>query len=145
MRARIIGVAITALVGLTIAAAQTPAPVVTGTSDILSPVAKADQPFFSEYIKDVIFKAERNWYDHIPKQARGRHGERGKLTIQFVIHRNGKISDMILAQSSGDVQLDQAAWNALLKTSPYKRFPKQVVESEIKLRFLFLYNEQPGN
>jgi TonB family protein len=147
VRARITGLAVTAVVALVIAGAgaQTPAPATTATTDILSPIKEADQPIFAEYIKDVIVQIEQRWYELIPKKARGRNGKKGELMIQFVIHRDGKVSDMFLAHSSGDIALDRAAWNALVRAAPYKKFPKHVVENELKLRFKFLYNEQPDS
>lgn len=148
MRVKIVACVI-AVVGLTTGGvgAQTTAqrPAATVASSIFSSITQADRPFFTEYIKDVIFKTEADWYDHIPKRARGQHGKKGEVVIQFVIHRNGRVSDIVLVHPSGDAGLDHAARNALLKASPYIIFPKSIVEDEIKLQFDFLYNEQPDS
>jgi TonB family protein len=93
------------------------------------------------YLKDVVERIRKNWYPLIPKVARPPKLKQGTVTISFKIARDGTLSGMKLDHRSGDVALDRAAWGALT-SSRFDKFPSNLTEESISLRFSFRYNSQ---
>jgi outer membrane biosynthesis protein TonB len=56
------------------------------------------------YLTKVVDAVRRNWYTFIPEEARAPEMKGGKLTIEFVILPDGKVTAMRVAAPSGDVQ-----------------------------------------
>jgi outer membrane biosynthesis protein TonB len=50
---------------------------------------------------------KENWYRLIPESV---EMEKSKLAIEFAITKDGKVADIRLVASSGDVALDRPAW-----------------------------------
>jgi TonB family protein len=92
------------------------------------------------YLKKNIEKVRKNWYRVIPASARSPQLKRGCAVIQFKVAANGLIGDLRMKESSGEDDLDLAAWQGVDRSNPLQRFPKQVKEKEIVLRVRFLYN-----
>jgi TonB family protein len=112
-----------------------------GAVDILSDTMGVD---FGPYIERVVYDTERAWYPIIPEEARPPFDKQGETYIEFVILPNGNVTDMHLVGPSGDVALDRAAWAGITGASPFPPLPKAFKGPFLKLRFEFLYNEQPG-
>lgn len=112
-----------------------------GAVDILSDTMGVD---FGPYIQRVIYDTERAWYPIIPEEARPPFNKQGDTYIEFVILPNGNVSDMHLVGPSGDVALDRAAWAGITGASPFPPLPRQFKGPYLRLRFEFMYNEQPG-
>ena len=66
--------------------------------------------------------------------------KKGKLAIEFAITKDGKVPDMRLTSSSGDVALDRAAWAAIVASSPFPPLPSDFTGPYLALRFRFYYN-----
>jgi TonB family protein len=66
--------------------------------------------------------------------------KKGKLAIEFAITKDGKIADMHLVASSGDVPLDRAAWGGITSSSPFPPLPTEFGGQYLALRFRFFYN-----
>ena len=116
-----------------------------GNVDILSPVPQADQPTLENVIiPDLIKKTKAAWYPIIPPEAKPPKFLKGAVLIRFTLNANGRASNLVLEQSSGNIALDRAAWNSIHDTV-YAPFPATVTMGEVKLRFAFLYNEKPGS
>jgi len=60
-----------------------------------------------------------------PEKAR-RMGWEGKVILSFTVHEDGSIHDARITQSSGSPVLDQAAKEALMKSSVQARFAQKV-------------------
>jgi len=112
-----------------------------GAVDILSDTMGVD---FGPYIERVVYDTERAWYPIIPEEARPPFDKQGETYIEFVILPNGNVTDMHLVGPSGDVALDRAAWAGITGASPFPPLPKAFKGPFLKLRFEFMYNEQPG-
>lgn len=108
-----------------------------GNVDILSDTRGVD---FGPYLRDVIEKVRRNWYNSIPEEARSPQFKQGKLAIQFIIDKNGNVEGMRLNPSSGDAALDRAAWGGITASNPFSRLPKEFTGPYLALRFRFYYN-----
>ena len=92
------------------------------------------------YVKKNIEKVRANWYRFMPDSARPPQLKRGCAVIQFKVAANGIIGDLRMKESSGEDDLDLAAWRGVDQSNPLQRFPKSVKEKEIVLRVKFLYN-----
>jgi outer membrane biosynthesis protein TonB len=65
---------------------------------------------FGRYLQRVMHDIRMNWYNLIPYQARPPLMEKGKVTIEFAILKNGKVAGMKRVSTSGVEALDRAAW-----------------------------------
>jgi len=95
---------------------------------------------FHPYLQKVLHDVRQNWYGLIPEVARPPESRKGRLSIEFAILRNGDIKDLKLVESSGDVQLDRAAWDGITASSPLPPLPMEFGGSSLSLRFRFFYN-----
>jgi len=105
-----------------------------GSLDILTNTQGVN---FGPYLKDVLATVRKNWYALIPADSKTK---RGKLAIQFAIHKDGSISNLHLDSASGDVSLDRAAWGAITGSIPFEALPSEFTGPYLLLRFRFYYN-----
>lgn len=106
----------------------------TGVVEILSDTQGVD---FGPYLQDLLPKVRKNWYALIPSNAQTK---KGKLAIEFAVLKDGKIADMKLVATSGDVALDRAAWGGITASNPLPALPSAFKGLYLALRFHFLYN-----
>jgi TonB family protein len=69
--------------------------------------------------------------------------KQGKVSIEFVVLKDGKVSGMTLHTSSGDVALDRAAWGSINASDPLPPLPQEFHGERLGLRFNFFYNLEP--
>ncbi len=105
--------------------------------DILSDTMGVD---FGPYLQRVLHSVRQNWYNLIPEVARPPLLKQGKLTIEFVIGKNGTVTGMRLSGPSGDVSLDRAAWGGITASNPFPPLPSEFRGENLALRFHFYYN-----
>jgi TonB family protein len=105
-----------------------------GGLDILSDTQGVD---FGPYLQRLLHDVKENWYHLIPASASMR---RGKLAIEFAITKDGKVADMRLVASSGDVALDRPAWGSITASNPFPPLPSEFTGPYLALRFRFYYN-----
>jgi TonB family protein len=110
-----------------------------GNLEILSDTMGVD---FSSYLQRVLHDVRVNWYNIIPEAARPPLMKRGKVAIEFVITKEGRVQGMTLTGGSGDTSLDRAAWGGIIASDPFPPLPAEFRGPYIKLRFRFYYN--PG-
>jgi len=105
-----------------------------GAFDILSDTQGVD---FGPYLERILQNVRENWYHLIPESA---EMKKGKLAIEFAITKDGKVADMKLVASSGDVALDRPAWGSITASNPFPPLPSQFNGPYLSLRFRFYYN-----
>ena len=117
---------------------------VLASSEPLAPKAMAEEINQStsddEDSPDFVYTAERllskqlyiaklsRWtfpFVQYPKSAR-RNGQEGSLVLKVVIARNGKVTNVSIAEGSGFSILDKAAIAAVKKASPYPAIPEDI-------------------
>lgn len=108
-----------------------------GPMDVLSDTMGVD---FGPYLARVLHDVKQNWYNLIPEAARAPLMKKGKVSIEFVILKDGKVAGMTLAGSSGDVPLDRAAWGGITGSNPFPPLPAEFGGQYLALRFHFFYN-----
>ena len=99
---------------------------------------------FGPYLTRITQIVRQNWYSLMPPSVYPPILKQGKLAIEFVILKDGKVSNMAVRTSSGDVPLDRAAWASITASTPFPPLPKEFPGQILGLRFYYFYNLQPG-
>ncbi len=112
-----------------------------GNLEVLTDTQGVD---FGPYLSRVLQAVRMNWYNLIPEEARPPLLKKGKVSIEFVITKAGKVEGMTLRSPSGDVALDRAAWGGITASNPFAPLPPEFHGPYIALRFHFYYNPAKG-
>ncbi len=115
---------------------------VQGNLEVLTDTQGVD---FGPYLERVLDAVRRNWYNLIPEEARPPLLKKGKVSIEFVILKDGTIKGMNLRGPSGDVALDRAAWGGITASAPFAPLPGEFHGPYLGLRFHFYYNPGKGD
>lgn len=99
---------------------------------------------FAPYLARIRRTIYQNWFAIMPESAFPPLLKRGKVSIQFVILKDGQVAGLRLAGSSGDVSLDRAAWGGITGSNPFPALPSEFPGRFLELRCLFLYNPDRG-
>jgi len=99
---------------------------------------------FGPYLTRITQIVRQNWYSLMPPSVYPPILKQGKLAIEFVILKDGKVSGMAVRTSSGDVPLDRAAWGSITASTPFPPLPKEFPGQLLGLRFYYFYNLEPG-
>jgi TonB family protein len=97
---------------------------------------------FGSYLADVLESVRQHWYALIPAEAQRPEQKAGKVSIEFVILKNGQVAGMKIIGPSGEIPLDRAAWGGIVASAPFAPLPDGFHGPYLGLRFHFLYN--PG-
>ncbi len=95
---------------------------------------------FGPWLRRFVAQVRRNWF--VPDAAMT---FRGRVVLQFNIHRSGRITDLVVAQPSDIGAFNRAAANAILGSNPTEPLPPEYPEDQAFFTVTFYYNEQPGN
>ena len=95
---------------------------------------------FGPWIRRFVQKVKRNWF--VPDAAFSFHG---RVVLQFNIHRDGHITDLIVAQPSEIEAFNRAAFNAILGSNPVEPLPPEYPDDRAFFTVTFYYNESPVN
>jgi TonB family protein len=99
---------------------------------------------FGPYLTRIVQIVRQNWYNQMPPSVFAPLFKQGKLSIEFVILKDGKTTSMVVHTSSGDVALDRAAWGSITASTPFPPLPKEFPGQLLGLRFYYFYNLEPG-
>jgi TonB family protein len=99
---------------------------------------------FGPYLTRVVQIVKQNWYTLMPPSVYPPILKQGKLSLEFVILKDGKVSGMAVRTSSGYVELDRAAWGSITASTPFPPLPKEFPGQILGLRFYYFYNLEPG-
>jgi TonB family protein len=95
---------------------------------------------FGPYLTRIVQIVRQNWYTLMPPSVYPPILKQGKLSIEFVILKDGKTTGMVVHTSSGDVALDRAAWGSITASTPFPPLPKEFPGKLLGLRFYYFYN-----
>ena len=93
---------------------------------------------FRPYLARILALVRRNWLTVIPSSAR--LGNRGMVTVQFIVDRRGQVPKLVIETPSGVEALDRAAVAGISATVPFPPLPAEFKGNEIRLQFAFKYN-----
>lgn len=109
-----------------------------GPLDVLTDTKGYDlHPYLIEKLLPTI---RRNWYNLIPEVARPPIMKKGHVTVEFKLSRNGKLTDIRVKASSGDVSLDRAAYQGVAYSGQLPPLPSDYQCRDVSLRLHFYYN-----
>ena len=92
---------------------------------------------FGPWIRRFLAQVKRNWY--IPEAARLL---RGRVSIKFIVHRDGRLESLEVIRPSTVDQFNAAAFNALRLSNPTLPLPTEYPDETIEIIITFLYNEE---
>jgi TonB family protein len=95
---------------------------------------------FGPWLRRFVSQVRRNWF--VPNAAMTFSG---RVVLQFNIHKNGRITDVVVAQASTIDAFNRAAVNAILGSNPVEPLPPEYPEDRAFFTVTFYYNESPGN
>jgi len=95
---------------------------------------------FGPWIRRFVQKVRKNWF--VPEAAFSFHG---RVVLQFNVHRDGHITDVIVAQPSDIDAFNRAAFNAILGSNPVEPLPPEYPDDKAFFTVTFYYNESPVN
>lgn len=93
---------------------------------------------FRPYLVQVLAAVKRNWQAVMPESAR--LGRRGRVAIQFIIDKSGRVPKLVIAMPSGADALDRAAVAGISASNPFPPLPREFRGNEIRLQLVFSYN-----
>jgi TonB family protein len=91
---------------------------------------------FGPWIRRFVNQIRRNWF--VPNAAMT---FRGRVVLQFNIHRSGRITDIAVVEPSSVNAFNTAAYNAILGSSPTEPLPPEYPEEKALFTVTFYYNE----
>jgi TonB family protein len=108
-----------------------------GGIQILSDTMGVD---FGPYMRRLKLTVRNHWNALIPEVALPPLSKSGTVTIELAVMKNGQVRGMKVVQSSGDSQLDRAAWGGITDAIPLPTLPSEFKGDYLKLRCNFIYN-----
>jgi TonB family protein len=93
---------------------------------------------FGPWLRRFITQVRSNWF--VPYAAMT---FRGRVVLQFNIHRSGAITDVMIASPSGIDAFNRAAQNAILGSNPTEPLPEAFPDPVAPFTVTFYYNETP--
>lgn len=90
------------------------------------------------YARRIYWIIWSNWHQRMPPAIYS--GLKGQVTIHFVIHKDGRITDITILSPSGVVAYDSAATLALEASSPLPPLPEEFPKESDGVTGRFLYN-----
>jgi TonB family protein len=111
-----------------------------GGFEILSDTMGVD---FGPYMRRLRSAVQGHWNALIPEVALPPLSKSGTVTIELSVMKNGQVSGMKLVKSSGEWQLDRAAWGGILNSIPLPTLPQEFKGDSLRMRCSFAYNPPP--
>jgi TonB family protein len=93
---------------------------------------------FGPWLRRFVAQVRRNWF--VPYAAMT---FRGRVVVQFNIHKDGTITELVVAGPSNIDAFNRAAHNAILGSNPTEPLPPEYPEPVAFFTVTFYYNEQP--
>lgn len=93
---------------------------------------------FGPWLRRFVAQVRRNWF--VPYAAMT---FRGRVVLQFNIHKDGSITEVVVAAPSNIDAFNRAAHNAILGSNPTEPLPPEYPEPVAFFTVTFYYNEQP--
>jgi len=95
---------------------------------------------WGEYAEGMVSRIRVNWYSNMPHLIQT--GLKGVVTIRFTIHRDGRISDVTILESSGVPPYDFAAKKGIELSSPLNPLPRDFPNDTERVTCMFYYNQE---
>lgn len=94
---------------------------------------------FGPWIRRFIAQVRRNWF--VPNAAMVMSG---RVVVQFNVHKDGRITDLVVVGPSDVASFNTSSLNALLSSNPTAPLPPEYPADKAFFTVTFFYNESPG-
>jgi len=95
---------------------------------------------FGPWLRRFVAQVRRNWF--IPQAALVMSGH---VVLQFYIHKDGSITDIVVVKPSAIESFTRAAYGAIYSSNPTAPLPPEYPLDRALFTVTFYYNEQPPN
>ena len=95
---------------------------------------------FGPWLRRFVAQVRRNWF--VPQAA---FVLSGHVVLQFNIHRDGTITDLVVVQPSAVDAFTNAAYGAIASSNPTAPLPPEYPLDKALFTVTFYYNEEPPN
>ena len=95
---------------------------------------------FGPWLRRFVAQVRRNWF--VPQAAMVLSGH---VVLQFNIHRDGAITDLVVVQPSSIDAFNNAAYGAIVTSNPTAPLPPEYPSDYALFTVTFYYNEEPLN
>ena len=107
-----------------------------GLPVVSGPVVDIPDFQYDYYLGLIRSKVDNRWSQPVTyKQVK-------QTLVDFIIHRDGKIDNVGVAESSGDSYFDQTAVRAVSLSNPFPPLPRGYKEDFLKVRYRFIFGEK---
>ena len=103
-----------------------------GGGPLLSGTNSAFGSQFGAYADLLVQQVGRHWNKPALTTGGTRH-----TTVSFTLHRDGKVADVKITETSGIPSLDYSAQRAILEAAPFPPFPSGFNKTETGIDFIF--------
>ena len=93
---------------------------------------------FGPWLRRFVAQVRRNWF--VPQAAMVMSGH---VVLQFNIHRDGTITDLVVVQPSSIDAFNNAAYGAIVTSNPTAPLPPEYPSEQALFTVTFYYNEEP--
>ncbi len=93
---------------------------------------------FGPWIRRFVAQVKRNWF--VPYSMMSNSGH---VVIQFNVHRDGKITDLVIVGPCPIAAFNNAAFGALASSNPTQPLPPAYPADKAFFTVTFFYNESP--
>ncbi|HXW08541.1 MAG TPA: TonB family protein [Vicinamibacterales bacterium] len=93
---------------------------------------------FGPWLRRFVAQIRRNWF--IPYAAMAMHGH---VVVTFNVHRDGRITDVMVAKPSNVDAFTRSAQNAILASNPTVPLPPEYPDDRAFFTVTFYFNESP--
>ena len=93
---------------------------------------------FNPWLRAMVAKVRRNWL--IPTEAKT---FKGRVLLTFVVHRDGKVTDVKVGSPSTLEAANRAAYNAIIGAGRFDALPDTYRDDMVTFTVTFFYNEGP--
>ncbi len=100
---------------------------------ISGPVVDIPDFKYDYYLGLIRNKVDNRWSQPIT------YSQIKQTLVEFTIHRDGKIDNVGVAESSGDYYFDQTALRAVSLSNPFPPLPRGYKENVLKVRYRFIF------
>ena len=95
---------------------------------------------FGPWLRRFVAQVRHNWF--IPQAAMT---FRGRVVLQFNIHKTGQITDIAIVSPSDIQAFTIAALNAIKGSNPTEPLPPEYPDEKALFTVTFYYNQEPGS
>jgi TonB family protein len=93
---------------------------------------------FGPWLRRFKSQVTRNWI--IPLSAQS---FKGRVVLQFVVHKDGRITDLHIVRPSDIASFTQSSYNAIAQSNPTLPLPAGFPDEACPITVTFFYNELP--